>query len=132
MRWPPCIPVLCAPSILGSVALTALTTLPVSAQAPRAKIVSVEGAATTCQVEGMHGQLVTVDVPSQSTADVKLSNPDQGTVVGKVIALDGQTNQVKVHTQAGQTLVLEMDPGSLQGLRLGDVFTLAVPRSAGR
>jgi hypothetical protein len=118
--------------MLGSVALTALTTLPVSAQAPRAKIVSVEGATTTYQVEGMHGQLVTVDVSSQSTADVKLSNPGQGTVVGKVIALDGQTNQVKVHTQAGQTLVLEMDPGSLQGLRLGDVFTLAVPRSAGR
>ena len=127
-----CSPVLCALSLLGSVALTMLTPCPAAAQAPRAKIVSVEGAATTYQMEGMHGQLVTVDVPSQSIADVKLSNPDQRTVEGKVIALDGQTNQVKVHTRAGQTLVLEMDPGSLRGLRLGDTFTLAVPQPAGR
>lgn len=132
MRRHYCIPVLCALSLLGSIALTVLTTRPVAAQAPRAKIVSVEGAETTYEVEGMHGQLVTVDVPSQSVADVKLSNPDQRTVEGKVIALDGQTNRVKVHTRAGQTLTLEMDPGSLRGLRLGDIFTLAVPRPAGR
>jgi hypothetical protein len=112
--------------------LTVLTTLPAAAQAPRAKIVSVEGAATTYQLEDIHGDLVTADVPSQSTADIKLSNPDQRTVEGKVIALDGQTNQVKVHTRAGQTLVLEMDPRALRGLRLGDTFTLAVPQPAGR
>jgi hypothetical protein len=53
-------------------------------------------------------------------------------VEGKVIALDGQTNQVKVHTRAGQTLVLEMDPRSLRNQRLGDTFTLAVPQPAGR
>jgi hypothetical protein len=57
-------PLLCALSLLGSVALTVLTTHPVAAQAPRAKIVSVEGTETTYEVEGMHGQLVTVDVPS--------------------------------------------------------------------
>jgi hypothetical protein len=118
--------------MLGSVAVTVLMTLPVAAQAPHAKIVSVEGAATTYNVEGMHGQLVTVDVPAQSTADIKLSNPAQRTVEGKVLTLDGQTHQVKVHTQAGQTLVLEMDPGSLRGLRLGDIVTLAVPQPAGR
>jgi hypothetical protein len=132
MRRPHCLPVLWVLSLLGSITLTVLTTRPAAAQAPRAKIVSVEGAATTYQVEGMSGQLVTVEVPSQSTADIKLSNPDQRTVEGKVLALDGQTNQVKVHTRAGQTLVLEMDPGSLRGLRLGDTFTLAVPQPAGR
>jgi hypothetical protein len=132
MRRPHCSPVLWALSLLGSVALTVLTTCPAAAQASRAKIVSVEGAATTYEVEGRYGQPVIVDVPSQSTADIKLSNPDQRTVEGKVLALDGQTNQVKVHTRAGQTLVLEMDPGSLRGLRLGDTFTLAVPQPAGR
>jgi hypothetical protein len=132
MRRPHCIPVLYALSLLGSVALTVLTARPTSAQAPRAKIVAVEGAATTYEVEGMHGQLVTEDVPSRSIADVQLSNPAQGTVEGKVIALDGQTNQVTVHTRAGQTLVLEMDPGLLRGLRLDDIFTLAVPRPEGR
>jgi len=132
MRRPHCIPVLCALSLLGSVTLTVHMPRPAAAQASRAKIISVEGAATTYEVEGMHGHLVTVDVPSRSIADVQLSNPDQGTVEGKVIALDGQTNQVKVHTRAGQTVVLEMDPGSLRGLRLGDTFTLAVPRPTGR
>jgi hypothetical protein len=132
MRGPYCIPVLCALSLLGSVALTVLTIRSVAAQAPRAKIVSVEGAETTYEVEGRHGQLVTVEMPSQSVADVKLSNPDQGTVEGKVIALDGQTDRVKVHTRAGQTLMLEMDPEFLRGLRLGDIFTLAVPRPTGR
>jgi hypothetical protein len=132
MRRPHCMPVLCGLSLLGSVTLTLLTTCPAAAQAPRAKIVSVEGAATTYQLEDIHGELVTAEVPSRSITDIKLSNPDQRTVEGKVIALDGQTNQVKVHTRAGQTLVLEMDPRSLRGLRLGDVFTLAVPQSTGR
>lgn len=127
-----CMPVLCALSLLGSVAVTMFTTCPAAAQAPRAKIVSVEGAATTYHLEDIHGALVTAEVPSQSMADIKLSNPDQRTVEGKVLALDGQTNQVKVHTRAGQTLVLEMDPGSIRGLRLGDTFTLAVPQPAGR
>ena len=132
MRRPHCLPVLWVLSLLGSVAVTVLTPCPAVAQAPRAKIVSVEGAATTYQLEDIHGDLVTADVPSQSTADIKLSNPDQRTVEGKVLVLDGQTNQVKVHTRAGQTLVLEMAPGSLRGRRLGDTVTLTVPQPAGR
>ena len=132
MRKQHCMPVLWALSLLGSVAVTMLTTCPAAAQAPRAKIVSVEGAATTYHLEDIHGALVTAEVPSQSMADITFSNPDQRTVEGKVVALDSQTNQVKVHTRAGQTLVLEMDPGSLKGLRLGDPFTLAVPQPAGR
>lgn len=132
MRRQHCMPVLCVLSLLGSVALTVLMPCPAAAQTPHAKIVAVEGAATTYQLEDIHGDLVTADVPSQSLADIKLSNPDQRTVEGKVIALDGQTNQVKVHTRAGQTLVLEMDPRSLRNLRLGDTFTLAVPQPAGR
>ena len=132
MRRQHSIPVRGALRLLSSVALTVFLTCPVAAQGPRAKIVSVEGAATTYHLEDIHGARVTAEVPSQAIADITLSNPDQRTVEGKVVALDGQTNQVKVHTRAGQTLVLEMDPGSLKGLRLGDPFTLAVPQPAGR
>ena len=132
MRRHHCIPVRGALRLLGSVALTVFMTFPVAAQGPRAKIISVEGAATTYHLEDIHGALVTADVPSQSMADITFSNPDQRTVEGKVVALDSQTHQVKVHTRAGQTLMLEMDPGSLKGLRLGDPFTLAVPQPAGR
>lgn len=101
-------------------------------QPPRAKIVTVEGAVTTYQVEGMHGQRVTVDVPSSTRADIKLSETVQGTVRGKVVALDGETNRVKVHTQEGQMLVLELPHDTVMRMRLGDTFTLAVPRPAGR
>jgi hypothetical protein len=101
-------------------------------QSPRAKIITVEGATTTYQVEGMHGQMVTVDVPSSTRADIKLSDPAQGTVLGKVVALDGETNRVKVHTQAGQTIVLEVPHDTVMRTRLGDTFTLAVSQPAGR
>lgn len=126
------IALVCALGTLGSVAPCALAADQASGAPPHAKIVAIEGASTTYQVEGMHGQTVTVDVPSQSTADVKLSNTEQRTVRGTVVALDGGTNHVKVHTQEGQTIVLEMSPESLRGLRLGDPFTLAVPRPSGR
>jgi hypothetical protein len=92
----------------------------------------VEGAATTYQVEGMHGQTVTVDVPSQALTDIKLSDPAHGTVQGTVVALDGETNRVKVHTQEGQLVLLELPHETVMRMRLGDTFTLAVPRPAGR
>lgn len=63
---------------------------------------------------------------------VKLSNTAQGTVRGKVLALDGETNRVQVHTQEGQTILLDLPHGTVMSMRLGDTFTLAVPGSAGR
>jgi uncharacterized protein YpmB len=82
-----------------------------------------EGATTTYTVEGMHGQMVTVDVPSNTMADVKLSDAAQGTVQGKVVALDGETNRVKVHTQERQLIVLGMPHDTVMRMRLGDIFT---------
>ena len=101
-------------------------------QPPHAKIVTVGGAATTWQVEGMHGQTVTVEVPSNTMTDIKLSDVAHGTVPGMVVALDGETNRVKVHTKEGQMVVLEMPHATVMSMRLGDTFTLAVPRPAGR
>jgi len=76
----------------------------------------------------MHGQTVTVDVPSRAITDVKLSDPAQGTVYGTVVALDGEVNRVKVHTREGQMIVLELPRETILKMRLGDTFTLAVPR----
>ena len=121
--------------VLGALCMAVPLVLAVdhaAGQAPRAKIVTVEGATATYQVEGMHGQTVTVDVPSSTVADIKLSDPTQGTVQGKVVALDGETNRVKAHTQAGQLVVLEIPHDTVMRTRLGDTFTLAVPRPAGR
>jgi len=103
--------------------------------ADKAKIVTIEGATTTYQVRGMHGQLVTVEVPSQTLADVEVATPGQpgtpgagGTVQATVVAIDGETNRVKVRTQEGQTITLEMSPTALKDRRLGETFTLEVPK----
>ena len=98
---------------------------------PHATLVSVEGASTTYHVEGMYGQTVTVDVPSHAMADIKLSNKDQGTVQATVVSLNGETHRVKVQMHEGQTLVLAMPPETLARLRLGEQFTLVVPRRLG-
>jgi hypothetical protein len=118
--------------LLGVLVPLVLTAAQAAEPSPRAKIVAVEGATTTWQVEGMHGQTVTVEVPSQTAADVKLSDAAQGTVQGTVVALDGEMNRVKVHTREGQMVVLEMPRETIMKMRLGDTFTLAVPRPAGR
>jgi hypothetical protein len=98
-----------------------------SGQLPHARIATVEGATTTYHVEGMHGQMVTVDVPSQSIADVRLSNKAQGTVGATVMSVDSETNRVKVRTQEGQKLVLEMPPTFLKQMRIGGQVMLMAP-----
>lgn len=113
-------------SVLCLAAPLALMIDQAAGQSPRARIVTVEGAATTYQVQGSQGQTVTVDVPSQSVADIKLSDPARGTVSGTVLSLDGESNQVKIHTGEGQKIVLEIPHETVMSLRLGDTFTLAV------
>ena len=122
----------CLLGVLCVAAPLALAADQAAGQSPHAKIVTVEGAATTWQVEGMHGQTVTVEVPSHTITDIKLSDPAHGTVLGTVVSLDGETNRVKVHTQEGQMVVLELPHETIMRMRLGDTFTLAVPRPAGR
>jgi hypothetical protein len=69
--------------------------------------------------------MVTATVPAQSLVAIKTPNPD-GTVHAVVAAIDLTTNQTKVVTDAGQTLVLAMAHQTLAGLQVGDAFTLAV------
>src|SRR5713101_6379882 len=87
-----------------------LTVRSTSGQVPRATIVSPDGTTTTYHVRDMDGHIVTVEVPSLASPDVKVSDPAQGTVQATVTAIDGATNQVKVQTHEGQTLVLDLAP----------------------
>ena len=119
-------------SLLGMIAALVLMAARRLGQPSRAKVVPVEGATTTWQVEGMHGQTVTVEVPSRMVTDVKLSDPAQVTVQGTVVALDGEMNRVKVHTCEGQMVVLEMPHETIMKMQLGDTFTLVVSRLSGR
>jgi hypothetical protein len=79
----------------------------------------------------MHGELVTVEVPSLAPPALRVSDPAQGTVRATVMAVDGQTNQVKVQTQEGQMLLLNLPAESVQAMHIGDQFTLRVTRPAG-
>ena len=105
--------------------------------ADKVKILSIEGATTTYHVQGMHGQPVTVEVPSRSTADVEVSKTvpaatqgDAGTVQAMVTAIDTETQRVKVRTQEGQSILLEVPAASLKGMQIGDSLTLVVPQRA--
>jgi hypothetical protein len=96
---------------------------------PVATIVSVEGATTTYHSQDWNGQTVTVQVPSQSSEDIK-GRDAQGIVRATVTAVDTTTNRVKVHTPEGQTIVLDLSPASLTSMQVGDPLTLTVPEPA--
>jgi hypothetical protein len=93
---------------------------------PVATIVSVEGSTTTYHSQDWNGQTVTVQVPSQASADIKGSDA-QGVVRATVSAVDTTINRVKVRTSEGQTIVLDMAPASLTSLQVGDPFTFMLP-----
>jgi hypothetical protein len=97
-----------------------------SGQFPHARLVAVEGASTTFHVEGMHGQMVTVQVPSQSLADVHFSK--LGTVGTTVVSVDSQIHRVKVRTHEGQMLVLDMAPAYLREMQMHQQIMLVAPR----
>ena len=97
-----------------------------AADQPSATIVAIEGTTTTYRSQDQHGQVVTVQVPSQSAADIRGADA-QGNVQATVTAIDTTKNQVKVQTPAGQTIVLALAPAALNGLQIGDPFTFTVP-----
>ena len=93
---------------------------------PSATIVSIEGATTTYQSRDRGGKVVTVHVPSQSSADIR-GQDAQGNVEATVTAIDATKNQMHVQTRAGQTIVLAVAPALLTGMRVGETFTFTVP-----
>ena len=103
--------------LVGMVAFLCVTTMvgctdrtaPPS-NAPRATIESVEGASTTYHTRDWNGKPVTVRAT--------------------VTTVDTATHRVKVRTSEGQTIVLSMAPGSLAGLKTGDLFLFTVPEAS--
>ena len=101
---------------------------PPQASAPSATIVSVEGASTTYHTRDWNGKTVTVRVPSQSAAAIRGKDAD-GTVRAIITAVDPVSQRVKVRTSENQTIVLAMAPGSLAGLKWGDLFIFTIPET---
>jgi hypothetical protein len=102
----------------------------------RATVVHVEGAAQTWHVTDRDGKIVEVHVPSRSIIDIQTRQEERpgvsgtsgqgtGTVLATVVAVDTLTNRVKVQTQVGQVIELEIVAKDRQ---IGEQVTLIVPR----
>src|SRR5262249_59058649 len=81
---------------------------------------------TTYHIRDMHDNMLTVEVPALGSPDLRVSDPVHGTVEATVMAIDGQTHQVRLRTQEGQTLVLDLPARAVMGMRVGDQFTLSI------
>jgi hypothetical protein len=93
-----------------------------------ATIVSIEGEATTYYSLDRDGKVIPVQVPAQSSADLK-GKEAQGTLQATVTTMDAASQRATVQTRAGQTLVLELTPAALTSLRVGETFTFQLPAS---
>jgi hypothetical protein len=118
--------------VLIGVAPVVLAASSTSGPPPSATIVAPESPTTTYEVRDMHGEMVTVEVPSLAPPALKVSDPVQGTVRATVMVVDGQTNQVKVQTQEGQMLVLNLTPESVKAMHVGEQFTLRITQPSGQ
>mgnify|MGYP003394653774 CR=1 FL=1 len=115
--------------VTGLLILTAsfaLAAEPIVTVLPSAQLVAVEGAARTYQLTDYDGRIITAVVPSQSVTDIQGRGPD-GTVRGTFIAVGPETNQVRIVTQQGQTLVLALESRLIRALQPGDSLEFLVP-----
>jgi hypothetical protein len=73
-----------------------------------------------------HGPIVRLRVRALVPEKVKLSDPAQATVRATVLAIDEELKQITVQTDAGQRLMLFLDPASLARLYIGAPCLLQV------
>ena len=83
-------------------------------------------ASTHLRGQDRHGPIVRLRVRALVPEKVKLSDPTQGTVRATVLAIDAESNQIRVQTDAGQRLMLYLDPASLARLQVGAPCLLQV------
>jgi len=101
-----------------------------AADQPSATMVAITGATTTYRSQDRHGKVVTVQIPSQSTTDLKGADA-QGNVPTTVPAIDLTRNQVKVQTPAEQTVVVALAPAALTDLQHADLLAQRIQQLGG-
>ena len=78
------------------------------------------------------GSLILLRVRALVPEKITLSDPVQRTVRATVLAIDAESNQIKVQTDEGQRLMLFLDPVSLTRLHVGALCLLQVTNGATR
>ena len=86
--------------------------------------------ATAPPVQEQDGPLILLRVRALVPDKVTLSDPAQRTVRATVLAIDAESNQIKVQTDEGQRLGLFLPPETLAHLRLGTRCVLQVARES--
>ena len=86
--------------------------------------------ATAPPLQEQDGPLLLLRVRALVPDKVTLSDPAQRTVRATVLAIDAESNQVKVQTDEGQRLGLFLPPETLAHLRLGTRCLLQVARES--
>mgnify|MGYP003402282094 FL=1 len=85
---------------------------------------------TSLPLQEQDGPLLLLRVRALVPDKVTLSDPAQRTVRATVLAIDAESNQVKVQTDEGQRLGLFLPPETLAHLRLGTRCVLQVARES--
>ena len=131
-------------SAIGRVALVvavhlvvSMTPVGLAVRAPVVPLSSASAGPLPASSTPLHGQdrpgpLVILRVRALAPDKVKLSNPTQGTVRATVLAVDEELNQIKVQTDAGQHLMLFLEPASLARVHRGAPCLLQVTNGATR
>ncbi len=89
-------------------------------------------ASTHSPEQDQHGPLVILRVRALVPEKVKLSDPAQRTVRATVLAIDEESNQIKVQTDEGQRLMLFLPPESRARLQVGASCLLQVTNRSRR
>ena len=89
-------------------------------------------ASTPLRGQERPGSLVILRVRALVPDKVTLSDRTQGTVRATVLAVDAEINQIKVQTDAGQHLMLFVDPASLARVHRGALCLLQVTNGSTR
>jgi hypothetical protein len=120
------IPLVLALSLVVSMSLFGLAASAPALQPSSSPVGSLHDPSAPHGGRGQPGSIVILRVRALVPEKVTLSDPAQGTVRARVLAVDEELNQITVQTDAGQRLMLFLPPESLARLRVGTTCLLQV------
>ena len=126
------IPFVLALSLVVSMRLFGLAARAPAVQPSSAPLESLHDPSASQGGRGQPGPIVILRVRALVPEKVTLSDPAQGTVRARVLAIDEELNQITVQTEAGQRLMLFLPPESLAHLHVGASCLLQVANRSTR
>ena len=126
------IPFVLALSLVVSTALLGLGASAPAVQSSNAPVESLHDASALYGGRDQPGSIVILRVRALVPEKVTVSDPAQGTVRARVLAIDEEINQITVQTDAGQRLMLFLPPESLAHLHVGVPCLLQVANHSTR